>query len=232
MLNQQAKKPLLEIHDLNFSYNEDIILNNLNLTVYPGDFITITGENGSGKSSLLKLIIGALEPQGGYVKLWGEPPQAESAMRRLAYVPQNLAIRSVGFPITCREMVVLALQRDMGFFKIPRRKHYALAEKKLIAMGLAPYLKTPMKELSGGLQQRVMICRALMTDPELLVLDEPTAGVDYESKMQFMELLDRLHRELNVTILFVTHEIDVVKQLKSKPIIYRIQEGRLHHATV
>lgn len=224
--------PVIEIRKLDFSYTADPVLEDINLLVEPGDFVTIVGGNGSGKSTLLKLIIGALKHSEGSIKLWGMSPQSESAMNRLAYVPQNIAVRSVGFPITCREMVAQALQREFGFFKIPRRKHYRSAEKKLREMGLGSYLKTPMKELSGGLQQRVMICRALMTEPDLLVLDEPTAGIDQDGKDNFIRILARLNSELKTTIVLVTHEFDVLRELEQQLDVYRINEGKLTHAAI
>lgn len=224
------KNIVIDVEDMSFSYGQDWVLRSIRLSVDEGEFVTVVGDNGSGKTTLMKLLIGALKPNTGSVSIFSEPPRSEKAMRQMAYMPQNLAIRSIGFPMTCREVVGLALQRDFTFWKIPRKRHRKLAEEKLEAMGLGAYVDTPMKELSGGLQQRVMLTRALMTDPKLLILDEPTVGVDSDSKAQFLELLKELNLNDQVTIVLVTHEQTILMDALENPVIYRVEEGGLIRA--
>lgn len=220
----------ISIEGLSFGYTSDLVLENLNLTIEQGEFVCLVGGNGSGKSTLLKLILGELKPKTGKIKLLDKELSDIKSFKEIGYVPQVNAVNKISFPITCREIVVLNLYEDFGLVKIPRKKHYERAEQQLKEMGLGAYLRTPFNELSGGLQQRTMISRALINEPKILILDEPTAGVDPKSKDQFFDLLDDLKRTKNITVLLVTHEIELVRDHVKLDNIYRIENGGLVHA--
>lgn len=220
----------IAIENVSFGYTKEPVLTNINLTVTKGEFVCLVGENGSGKSTLIRLMLGVEKPQVGTVRLMGTELSALKSFKDIGYVPQVNAVNKISFPITVREIVSLGLYEDFGFIKIPRKRHFAKVEKSLEQMGLTSYAHTPFNELSGGLQQRCMITRALINEPKVLVLDEPTAGVDKESKTAFLELLSDLHTTGDITIVLVSHEIDLIKQFISVDKVYRIYEGGLINA--
>ena len=119
------------------------------------------------------------------------------------------------------------MYEDFGLIKIPKKKHYQKAIEQLNEMGLREYIETPFNELSGGLQQRTMICRAMINKPKILILDEPTAGVDLESKESLFELLSSLNKDKDVTIVLVTHELEAIKDKSLITKHYRLEEGSL-----
>lgn len=220
---------IIDVSNLNFGYTSELVLKDVNLCVDEGQFICITGENGSGKSTLLKVLLGELKHFEGSVKLFGNPINSIKDFKDIGYVPQNSVMNKVAFPTTCREMVAINLYRSFGPVKFPGKKHFERAEKALVDMGLEKYVRTPFNELSGGLQQRVMITRALINDPRLLILDEPTAGVDNESKVRFLDLLETVTQERNITAVLVSHELELVSRHINFDATYRINSGRIAH---
>lgn len=218
----------ISLDNVYFSYGPHPVIQGVDLTIKKGETVCMTGENGSGKSTLLKLIIGALEPASGTVKVLGSSMHKRRGVLELGYVPQNNAISQTAFPITAREIVVMGLLSDFGFVKIPRRRHLDRAEDTLTQMGLEKYIHFPFSELSGGLQQRVMITRALIHDPEIVILDEPTAGVDKESREEFLQFLDKYTSEKGLTALIVTHDTKTIIENMNIDTFINIQEGQLH----
>lgn len=215
------------VENLSFGYTEDKVLDGLNLSIEKGEMVAITGGNGSGKSTLMRLILGELLPQEGTIKLAGQELKDLKSFQHIGYVPQGNVMDKVAFPLTCLELVVLNLYTDFGIIKIPRKRHKQRAKKLLTEMGLSQYIHVPFNELSGGLQQRVLISRAMINNPEILILDEPTAGVDDESKKRFAELIQELNEKNKLTILLVTHEIEWAKENMELNHIYRINNGEL-----
>lgn len=222
----------IAIEDMSFGYTKEPVLTNVNLTVYKGEFVCLVGENGSGKSTLIRLMLGVEKPQAGTVRLMGTELSSLTSFKDIGYVPQVNAVNKISFPITVREIVSLGLYEDFGFVKIPRKRHREKADAKLEQLGLAQYAQTPFNELSGGLQQRCMIARALINNPKVLVLDEPTAGVDKKSKTAFLRLLNDLHQTGDITIVLVSHEVDLIQQFIQVDKVYKIQEGGLVNAGV
>lgn len=220
---------IIDVSNLNFGYTSELVLKDVNLCADEGQFICITGENGSGKSTLLKVLLGELKHFEGSIKLFGNPINSIKDFKDIGYVPQNSVMNKVAFPTTCREMVAINLYRSFGPVKFPGKKHFERAEKALVDMGLEKYVRTPFNELSGGLQQRVMITRALINDPRLLILDEPTAGVDNESKVRFLDLLETVTQERNITAVLVSHELELVSRHINFDATYRINSGRIAH---
>ncbi len=222
----------LVVENLNFGYNENKVIRDLNLRVGEGELVVIVGENGSGKSTFLKLILGELKGQSGRIKLFGKNIEKKDDFRDIGYVPQMNIVNKIPFPITCLEMVVLNLYKDFGFFKIPKKRHLEKAREILIHMGLEKYIKTPFNELSGGLQQRVLISRAMINSPRALILDEPTAGVDEESKIQFFQIIEELNEKHNITVILVTHEVDFAIENLKLHNIYNLQRGGLENVAI
>lgn len=220
----------IRIENLSFGYTKDMVLDGVNLSVAQGELVCLVGENGSGKSTLLKVVLGELKRLAGSIKILDKELSLVKDFRAIGYVPQVNAVSKVSFPITCREMVVLNLYQDFGFIKIPRKAQYRCAEQHLEEMGLGDYIRKPFNELSGGLQQRVMITRALINNPKLLILDEPTAGVDLESKSKLFELLESLHLKGDTTILLVSHELDFVNEHMTINNTYKIENRKVVNA--
>ena len=217
----------VSINNLNFSYSQIPVLKNCNLNVDVGEFTVILGGNGSGKSTLIKLMLGELKTNSGEIKILGKNIEYYVSFQDIGYVPQINIVNKIAFPITCLELVSLNLYEEFGLIKIPKKNHYQKAKDILKKMGMESYINTPVNELSGGLAQRAMISKAMINDPKILILDEPTAGVDKYSKDHFFETIDFLSKKFNVTIIMVTHELKEMESLNIKMTKYEMIEGSL-----
>lgn len=217
----------VSINNLNFSYSQIPVLKNCNLNVDIGEFTVILGGNGSGKSTLIKLMLGELKKNSGEIKILGKNIEDYTSFKDIGYVPQINIVNKIAFPITCLELVSLNLYEDFGFIKIPKKNHYQKSKDILKKMGMEKYINTPVNELSGGLAQRAMISKAMINNPKILILDEPTAGVDKYSKDHFFETIDFLSKKFNVTIIMVTHELKEMESLNIKMTKYEMIEGSL-----
>lgn len=201
---------LMELSHVSFAYDREPVLQDVSLTVGKGDFLGIVGPNGSGKTTLLRIILGLQQPQGGQVRLFGHDLTAFRQRWRIGYVPQKAASYNSGFPASVREAVLTGRIPQRGLFRWLTRADRRLADEALDRVGMLPYANRPIHALSGGQQQRVFIARALASQPELLILDEPTVGVDTAAQEQFYVLLRRLRQEVGMTIILVSHDIGVV----------------------
>lgn len=220
------------IENLNFKYTSEKVIENLSMSIEEGQIVSISGENGSGKTTLLKLMLGQLKPDSGKVAVLGKEISKINSFREIGYVPQIQITNQMAFPITVLELVVLNLYEDFGFFKIPKKKHKNQAIKLLKGMGLGQYINTPLNELSGGLRQRAMIARAMINNPKILVLDEPTSGVDKDSKKQFLELVSEMNKKHLLTTIIVTHEIDLIEEILLIDKIYKMDNGGILDVTI
>jgi zinc transport system ATP-binding protein len=208
-------RPYVDLEDVAFSYGEVRVLDGINLTVGPGDFLGIIGPNGSGKTTLLRIMLGLLEPTRGSVRLFGHSPASFRQWGRLGYVPQR-AMLDPTLPATVHEVVATGLVPTLGLFG-----RIGAAQKKRIddvlgQVGMDAHATERIGVLSTGQQQRVLIARALVSNPELLILDEPTGGVDPEAQTSFYALLQHLNRERDVTLILVSHDIGVVAKEVTK----------------
>lgn len=172
--------------------------------------------------------MGELRPDKGEIKILGKKMNQNSDYKDLGYVPQISVVEKIAFPITVIELVVLNLYKDFGFFKYPKKEHIRKADEILKYMDLYSYRNVPINELSGGLKQRSMIARAMVHDPKILILDEPTVGVDKESKKQFLEMISKLNKEKKLTILLITHELEEVMRLGQAQSLYEIKDKKLY----
>ena len=208
-------RPYVEIEDVEFGYGEVRVLEGINLTVEPGDFLGIIGPNGSGKTTLLRIMLGLLEPTRGAVRLFGHSPSSFRQWGRLGYVPQK-AMLDPALPATVHEVVATGLVPTLGLFgRIGALQRQRIGEV-LDHVGMRAHATARIGALSTGQQQRVLIARALVSNPELLILDEPTGGVDPEAQTSFYALLQHLNRERDVTLILVSHDIGVVAKEVTK----------------
>jgi len=202
-------RPLVEIDNVSFTYGEVTVLEGINFTVEAGDFLGIIGPNGSGKTTLLRLMLGLLQPTRGEVRLFGHPPAAFTQWGRLGYVPQK-ATFDPSLPATVREVVASGLVATLGMLGRASAAQRRRVDEVLAQVGMEALAARRIGALSVGQQQRVLIARALVAKPELLILDEPTGGVDPEAQTSFHALLHHLNREREVTLVLVSHDIGVV----------------------
>jgi zinc transport system ATP-binding protein len=192
-----------------------IVLDDVNLTVVPGDFLGLIGPNGAGKTTLIRIMLGLLAPTAGGVRLFGRPPSAFRDWGRVGYVPQRAPIDPT-FPATVAEAVTTGLVPSLDLLGRPPRDGRRRVTEALERVGLASHARMRVGALSIGQQQRVLIARALVSEPELLVLDEPTGGVDPDTQQTFYALLRHLNRERGVALILVSHDISVVAREVTK----------------
>lgn len=198
---------MLEARDLSFAYNNDPVLKDVSFSIEKGDFATLIGSNGAGKSTLIKLLLGELLPTRGSLSLFETPLSSFRDFYKIGYVPQNGLFAHKDFPASVFELVSLNLYNRTRRFLPLSRELKEEVRNALRLVGMEAFEKRLVSELSGGQQQRILIARALVHHPELLILDEPTTGVDKETVMSFLTLLARLNKEEKLTILMVTHDI-------------------------
>ena len=197
--------PAISIHNLNFAYAGTPVLENIQLDVAEGDFIGIVGPNGGGKSTLLKLMLGLLQPESGELRIFGQTPRR--SVERIGYVPQY-ANFAKDFPISVWETVLLGRLTPRRWFGGHSQKDKRLAEQALRETEIWELRARPIGALSGGQLQRVLIARALASQPDILLLDEPTASVDVRAEKTIFELLRHLNQRM--TIIVVSHDVGFI----------------------
>ena len=198
-------KELVKLEDVWVHYDGMPILEGVNLSIEQGDFLGIIGPNGGGKTTLLKVIMGLITPSRGRVSILGEPPQ--TGRQNIGYVPQY-TLFDRDFPINVRDVVLMGRNGKVGLFKRYGREDKEAAESALQTVNMLDYEDRQIGKLSGGEQQRVFIARALVTEPKLLLLDEPTASVDSAMQTDFYELLETLKHQM--AIVLVSHDISAI----------------------
>ncbi|MBN1797364.1 MAG: ABC transporter ATP-binding protein [Spirochaetales bacterium] len=195
------------IKDLSFAYNGPYVLAEVNLALEQGAFISVVGPNGGGKTTLFKLILGLVKPQKGELSVLGRDPG--KARRLIGYVAQYSSFDEY-FPVTALEVVLMG-RLDSNLLGRYGKQDMRKAEKSLADVGLHNIANIPFSELSGGQRQRVLIARALVTEPKLLLLDEPTSNIDVSVERKFASVLEELHKKM--TIIMATHDVGFVSHL-------------------
>lgn len=209
---------VLEVKNLSFSYPDKSILHRLGFKVDKGDFLCIVGTNGTGKSTLLKLILNRLTPVEGEIKLFGELSHKFKDYKKIAYVSQKATDFNADFPATVEEIVSLGLYSRRGLFKPYSKQDKAKVKDALERVGMYDYHNKLIGLLSGGQQQRVFIAKALVSDPEIIFLDEPTVGIDVKAVDSICCLLGELNKS-GLTIVMVTHDISSILYHSNKVLV-------------
>ena len=204
------KNKVLEVKDLSFSYPDKSILHRLSFDVDAGDFMCIVGTNGTGKSTLLKLILNQLSPLEGEIKLLGTNSEKYKDFASIAYVSQKATNINRDFPATVEEVVSLGLYSKKGLFKRNTKEDKKLIDSALERVGMLDYKHRQIGYLSGGQQHRVFIAKALISDPRIIFLDEPTTGIDIRAVDSICCLLGDLNKNSGITIVMVTHDISSI----------------------
>jgi zinc transport system ATP-binding protein len=217
--------PPVEIRDAAVALGGRPILRGIDLAVHDGEAVAVLGSNGSGKSTLIRAALGLTALTRGEVRLFGTPLKRYADWRRIGYVPQRPAATS-GVPATVREVVTAGRLAHRRFLRPLTRADRAAIDHALAAVGLTDRQSDSVAALSGGQQQRVLIARALAGEPDLFVLDEPTAGVDLASQIAFAETLDRVSAA-GATIVLVAHELGPLEPLIDRAVV--VMDGRIVH---
>jgi len=200
---------IIELKDLTVYRGGEKVLDSVTLVVPPGSFYAIIGPNGSGKTTMVKTILGLFKSDSGTVRVFGKKPEQLGKQRsRIGYIPQGFPV-DTDFPVTVSEVVMMGLFGKIGLFKSPQASDHQAVADALEKVDLDTYGQIPIGELSGGQLQRVFLARALVSDPDLLILDEPTTGVDVTTSEGFYKLLHRLGDQ-GVTVILVSHDVGVV----------------------
>ncbi len=199
--------PVVEIRDLSFGYDGEVVIEDVNLEVNREDFLAMIGPNGGGKTTLLKLMLGLLDPDKGSIRVLGRPPL--KAAPHVGYVPQD-AHANPSFPITALDVVLMGMPLTRGRWRPRSPSDLREAMEALDRLEVSHLAERRIGVLSGGQRQRVFIARALVSRPELMLIDEPMAGVDIRGQADFFEMLEALNRD--ITIIVVSHDLLAVSR--------------------
>ena len=209
--DKNSKLPVIEIENLSFTYDREEVLEDINLKVFRKDFLVLIGPNGGGKSTLLKLILGINSTNKGSIKILNQDPK--NSLSKIGYVPQNTNI-NIDFPIKAIEVVMMghiSHKRPLFGYK---KEEIAHAMYILKQVGMEEFADSKIGSLSGGQRQRIMIARALCSNPEILLLDEPTSNIDVEGQNRIYDLLKDLSKR--VTIVVISHDLSIILSYATK----------------
>ena len=203
-------KICINLNDVGFQYGDLPVLESITTSIPEGDFIGIIGPNGGGKTTLLKIILGLLEPANGEITIFGHSVAEAKEHFEIGYVPQHIAQLNYSLPATVLEVVRSGLTRRRGLLRPFKKADTARALEIMETVGIANLAERPLDALSGGQRQRVFIARALAGSPRILILDEPAVGVDRGAEDKLVELLYTLNKENGMTIIVVSHDVEAI----------------------
>ena len=222
-------KILIDIDDVSFNYGYTPVLNRVSFSIRSGDFLALIGPNGSGKTTLLKTILGLLKPSQGIIRVFGSPIEEFKNWQKIGYVPQKATHIDPFFPVSVNEVVGMGFLSGKKDPKPSKKNESHQLEKALSVVGLEDLKDWRIGKLSGGQQQRVFIARAIVNNPEILFLDEPTTGVDTRTHEYFYKMLDDLNKKEGMTIVLVTHEIGIINKHVSQ--VACLNQSLVYHGT-
>ena len=210
-------KPVIVFSKATVSYGNQTALEEISLEVRQGELIGVIGPNGSGKTTLLKAILGQVGPVSGNVQIFDCSCEKLRCHHRarIGYLPQK-GIIDPDFPLTVYEAVMMGRYSALGLLRRPRTSDHQIVHQVLQDVGMIEHADTPLGHLSGGQQQRIFIARALAQQPEVLLLDEPTTGVDTPTQRSILDLIRRLRDTLRLTILLVTHDVNMISPIADR----------------
>ena len=203
-------REIVKLDDVSFSFVDKPVLQHLSFTVLERDFVGLIGSNGAGKTTLLRLIVGLLKPDAGRIELFGVPSDRFRDRHLIGYVPQRSHFNPL-FPATVREVVLSGLFGRRKLFRRLDRQDQLRCDDALRTMQIEDLADKRIGGLSGGQQQRVFLARALISNPKLLILDEPLSGIDAETQQNFFQLIRHMHQKHDITFLMVSHDMEMVR---------------------
>ncbi|MBJ62015.1 MAG: zinc ABC transporter ATP-binding protein [Euryarchaeota archaeon] len=206
------EKTVLDIKDLSVSRSGKLVLEDINLKIKSGEFVGIVGPNGSGKSTLMLSILGILKAQNGSVSIYGSPPMSRTLIGKIGWVSQAAANMKKDIRITVEELVKLGTINAKNMFFRSRKDQSAAVENAMRMVGIEELRSTDISKLSGGQKQRAVIARALASNADFILLDEPLVGIDRNSRNSLLKLLDNLCHDEGKTIMMVSHDLAAIRQ--------------------
>lgn len=225
MVAPRSVAPALELVAVSFAYGRVPVLREVSLSVAEGEFLAVVGGNGSGKTTLMKLSLGLLRPTAGHVRLFGSDLDGFRRWDKVGYVPQR-AVTAPTLPVNVDEVVTSGLAARARLFNRRRSEEAERIEHVVELLGLVGHRRSRMAELSGGQQQRALIARALVTAPRLLIMDEPTAGVDADARGVLRGSLEHLVSVEGMAVVYVSHDPEGFAGLAHR--VVEIEGGRAH----
>ena len=207
---------IIEVNNLDYNYEKINVLSNINLFVLQNDFVSIVGPNGSGKTTLVKLMINEITSKKGQIKFFNQPIEEFKDWQYFSYLSQDSDLITSGFPASVFEIVRLNLYSTKNKFSIFNKKDKERVYEVLRLLNIEDLAHKKINELSGGQKQRVLLAKALVNNPKVLFLDEPTNGVDYQTINDLYNLLDVLHKKHNLTIVMISHDYENVLKFASR----------------
>ncbi len=201
---------VISLEQVSFGYEGRQVIQDLSLQVLQRDFIGLIGSNGAGKTTLLKMIVGLLKPAGGEIRLFNQPVSQFKDWERIGYVPQKNSLNPL-FPATVQEVVLSGLYGRKKMYRRMTAADNRRCEEAMQMLGIEDLAKRRIGKLSGGQQQRVFLARSLINNPDLLILDEPTVGVDAETQEAFFHMIKHMHQRHQITFMMVSHDIEMMK---------------------
>jgi zinc transport system ATP-binding protein len=207
---------IIDIHEVDFAYRQNLVLKRITLAVEAGTTLGLVGPNGGGKTTLIRLLLGLLTPGRGSIAIDGlSPARAVARGDVIGYLPQNPPLPG-NFPINVRQLVRLGLAGKAGMLRRYPKEDLDFVDSLLKTVGIEELANTPIGQLSGGQLQRALIARALAPRPKILLLDEPTTGIDRIGQQLFIEQIQRLKAQMNLTVVFVTHDLRAVSAIADR----------------
>ena len=204
-MNSVRQETSIELEHVRVQFGKRVLLEDLSLDIRQGEFITLLGPNGAGKSTLLKLLLGLLKPTAGTIRVLGQPPRRGN--KAIGYAPQHRVLET-DLALRARDIVGFGLDGDRWGIGFPSRRRTALLDQALAEVNALSFADAPVGQLSGGEQQRLLIAQALLTNPRLLLLDEPLANLDIAHGQEIVALVAELNRSRGVTVLLVSHDVN------------------------
>ena len=209
-------KPIVEIQNVSVKYPNGVVaLDHIDIAINQKDLIALIGPNGAGKSTLLKVILGLIKPTSGTVKLFGSQDLSKN-LKYVGYVPQTAQARDPNLPFSVYETVMLGRTPVAGLFHGMHSEDRDIATETLKMFGIYELKDRKIGQLSGGQSQRVFLAKAMVAEPKLILLDEPTSGVDAASKKDFYNILERLNKEQGITVILSSHDISVTTKIANR----------------
>lgn len=198
------------VKELDYKVGDQSILSKISFDIKQGDYVALVGPNGGGKTTLIKLLLGLITPTSGEITILGHIQKRFTQCHKIGYVPQNVSLFDSNFPLSVYETVALGLAGKKSWFSFLSDIDRELIDAALQRASISDLKDKNLSQLSGGQRQRVMIARALVSNPDILILDEPSTGVDIVSQQKFYQFLKSLNIENRLTIIFITHDLGVI----------------------
>ncbi|MFM8541518.1 MAG: metal ABC transporter ATP-binding protein [Nitrospira sp.] len=215
-------KSIIKFEQATFGFPGVVALHDISLDIAEGEFVGVIGPNGSGKTTLCRAILGLLPPVSGHLQIFDCACEKLRCHHRarIGYLPQTESLDR-NFPITVLETVTMGRYGALGLFARASKKDREIALRALKNVGMQDRAGTALGHLSGGQQQRVFIARALAQQPQVLLLDEPTTGIDITTQYSVLDLIQQLHRDLGLTVLLVTHDINMIRERVNRLVLLK-----------